>query len=125
MKKSAVVVCAVVFALAIWGSIAYAEALVVNIQFPFKAMGKDFPAGKYQIEAELQPGELKLTNEATGQGAVMTYTTRLSERDEALVVFDKQADKYFLSEIYIPGIDGFELKAAEGAHTHVKVKGSK
>ncbi len=125
MKRLTLVAFAVVFALAVWGSIAFAEALVVDIQFPFKAVGKDFPAGKYRIEAEVQPGELKLFNEATGKGAVMTYRTRLSERNEAVVVFDKQSDKYFLSEIYIPGIDGFELKAAEGAHTHVKVKGGK
>jgi hypothetical protein len=125
MKKSTLVSWAVVFAFAIWGSLAYAEFMVANIQFPFKAAGTEFTAGKYRIEADLQSEQITLRKEGTGKAAFLPFTTRLSEREEALVVFDKQGEQYYLSEIYMPGIDGFELKAATGKHTHVKVKDGK
>ena len=128
MKKSTLVVSAfMLLAFAIWGSLAYADVVVTDIQFPFKAGGKEFSAGKYRIETILQSEELTIRNEATGKAVVLSYTTRLSPREseEGSVVFDKAGDQYYLSEIYMPGIDGFGLKGATGKHTHVKVKGSK
>ncbi len=126
MRKPTSLIWAVVFTLAAWGSLAYADSMVANVPFPFKAAGKDFPAGKYLIDAGLPSEELTIRNEATGKAAILPYDGRLSERgDEALLVFDKQGDQHYLSEIYIPGLDGFELKAASGKHTHVKVKAGK
>ncbi len=126
MKRSTLVICAVMFALVTWGTLAYADAITANVQFPFKAAGQEFAAGKYRIEVDLQSEQIKLQNEATGKGALMTYRALISGRgDEALVVFDKQGDQYYLSEIYVPGTDGFELKGATGKHTHVKVKAGK
>ena len=56
----------------------------------------------------------------------MPVTSRLSDRgNEALVVFDKEGELYYLSEIFMPGIDGFQVKGATGKHTHVKVKAGK
>ncbi len=124
MKKSTLTICVLVFAVVTWGTLAYAETLVANIPFSFKAVGKEYPAGKYRIEVNVQSEVIKLMNEATGQGALLPFTSLLSERDEALVVFDKKGDQYYLSEVYIPGIDGYEFKGATGKHTHVKVKGS-
>jgi hypothetical protein len=52
--------------------------------------------------------------------------TRIAEPDppasEAKVVFDKVGDVYYLSEVWMPGSDGFLLMATKEKHTHVKVK---
>ncbi len=125
MRKSTFVTWTVLLAFALWGSIAYADVVTADIQFPFKAGGKEFSAGKYRLESDLQSGDIILRNESTGKALLLPVTERLSGRDEALVVFDKQGDQYYLSEIYMPGIDGFEVKAATGKHTHVKVKAGK
>lgn len=126
MKSLVLAICAVGLTITVLGTTAYAAALEVNIQFPFKAAGKDYPAGKYRIEAVLQTEELTIQDEGTGKKALLAFTTRLSAREgEAQVVFDKLGDQYYLSEIYLPGIDGFELRAATGKHTHVKVKTGK
>jgi hypothetical protein len=126
-KKSTLIIWAVVLTLGIWGSIVYADTVVANIEFPFKVENRDFVAGKYTFDADLQTGTITLRSESTGKGVVLPIMTRLSARgDEASVVFDKEGDKYYLTEIYMPGIDGFEVKGGlTTKHTHVKVKAGK
>ncbi len=128
MKGSSLVIsAALLLILGICASLAYADTVVADIQFPFMAGGKEYPAGKYQIDTGAQMEELILRSEATGKGGLLPFTTRLSQRepDKTELVFDKAGDKYYLSEIYMPGIDGFELKGASGKHTHIKVKANK
>ncbi len=126
MRRSSLVILGVLFVFAALACIAYADSVVATVQFPFKAAGKDMAAGKYRIDATGEMEDLKITNEATGKALVVPYVSRLSEREgQTLLVFDKKGDEYFLSEIYFPGIDGFELKGATGKHTHVKVKATK
>lgn len=125
MKKPRLVVLAfTLLTFAIGASLAYAEALVVNIDFPFTAGKAAFPAGKYRIENS-PTEEITIRNMDTGKGGMVPFTTRLSSREDSqgLVVFDKEGDHYYLSEIYMPGIDGFAVKGASGKHAHVKVKG--
>ncbi len=125
MKKT-LAIWVVVFAFAVCASVAYADSLIATIQFPFKAEGKEFAAGKYRFDADLERGMIMLRNESTGKSVLLPFTSRLSERgDDSMVVFDQLGDQYFLSEVYMPGIDGFELKALTGKHTHVKVKAGK
>ncbi len=123
IKPRLAVVVIALLALGIGSSLAYAQSVVANIQFPFKAGGNNLPAGKYRIETNSQMEELVVRNVDTGRGVVVPYTTRLSPRndEQALVVFDKAGDSYYLSEVYIPGIDGFEIPGATGKHTLVKV----
>jgi len=125
MKKPKLVVLAfALLAFTMVGSVAYAQAVVANIDFPFKAGKTTFPAGKYSINQSPEE-ELTIRSMDTGKGVIVPFTTRLSPREDnaALVVFDKDGDQYYLSEIYMPGIDGFALTGAPGKHTHVKVKG--
>ncbi len=126
MKKSMMAFWTVLLVFTICGSSAYADVLVADIQFPFKAEGQELSAGKYRIDIDIQSGDITLRNESTGKAIFVRSLSRLSERgNETLVVFDKQGDQYYLSEIYLPGIDGFEVRGATGKHTHVKVKGTK
>ncbi len=58
----------------------------------------------------------------TGASVKVAFLTRLSSREgNPQVVFDKDGDTYFLSEIYLAGKDGYHLQGAPGRHTHVKV----
>ncbi len=123
--KLAVVVIALL-ALGI-GSLSYAEVVVADIQFPFKAAGIEMPAGKYRVETIMQDQNLVIRNLSTGKAEILPLITRISPKNpaEASFVFDKAGDQYYLSEIYIPGIDGFLLQGATEKHTHVKVRGGK
>jgi hypothetical protein len=125
-KKSTLIAWAVALTLGIGGSIAYADTIVANIEFPFKVENRDFVAGKYTFNANLQNGTILLQGES-GKGVILPILTRLSGRgEEAAVVFDKEGDKYYLTEIYVPGFDGFEIKGGlTTRHTHVKVKANK
>lgn len=128
MKKlsvAMVVVCAVGIALA--ATLAWAtDEVEANVPFAFTVDGnKTLPAGRYAIKAE-GPDEMPVTirNVKTGKEYVLLVVTRLAQFNtvEPAMVFDKTADgTYFLSEVHIPGIDGFAFQGAPGKHTHVKV----
>ncbi len=61
-----------------------------------------------------------------GTGMFLTTITRLAAPEVSLVdahlVFDKVGDTYYLSEVWMPGEDGFLLYAAKGKHTHTLIK---
>ncbi|HYK91952.1 MAG TPA: hypothetical protein VE398_24510 [Acidobacteriota bacterium] len=122
------IACSVVLAVAllVFGlgtTLVFADQMVVNVQFPFKAVGTDFPSGTYRIETSNteEIHAITIRNLATGEAKIVPFLTRLSERETPAVVFDKVGDQYYLSEIYMTGLDGFYIKAAPGTHTHVKV----
>lgn len=128
MKKlslAMVVVCAVGIALAATSAWAFDE-VQANVPFAFIVDGKiSLPAGDYAIKAKA-PDEMPVTirNVKTGKEYILAVVTRLAMLDsvEPAMVFDKTTDgKYFLSEVHIPGIDGFAFQGAPGKHTHVKV----
>ncbi len=128
MKKqlvAAATVCAVALALA--GSLAWAsDEVVTEVPFAFIVDGtKTLPAGRYDITAEA-PDEAPVTirNLGTGKEYALMVLTRLAQTgsSEPVVVFDKTEDgAYYLSEVHMPGIDGFAFQGAPGKHTHVKV----
>jgi hypothetical protein len=128
MKKlslATVAVCALGIALA--ATLAWAnDEVEANVPFAFIVDGnKTLPAGEYAIRAE-GPDEAPVTirNVKTGKEYILRVVTRLAQFDmvEPAFVFDKTADgAYFLSEVHIPGIDGFSFQGAPGKHTHVKV----
>ncbi len=98
------------------------RAVTIDIPFAFTAGEKELPAGKYEIQGTNLEGEIKLTNLKTQVSIMVQVLTRISSRDAAEVVFDKTADKSYLSEVYMPGMDGFLIQAAPARHTHVGVK---
>ncbi len=111
----------IIFALG--NNLLFAQEIVVNIKFPFKAGGVSFPAGKYRIETNATDREhvIVLRNMDTSKAEAVTYLTRLSDREKPYIVFDKIGDQYVLSEVYIAGIDGYQMSGVKEKHTHVKV----
>jgi hypothetical protein len=104
---------------------------VIDVTFPFEvtpssgvAGTKTLPAGRYDI---VQPNrDLLVFRSAKGAVVEVPVLTRLAKPAtplaEAKVVFDKFGDKYYISEIWIPGEDGFYLGGTREVHTHATVK---
>ncbi len=102
--------------------------VVVDVPFAFTAGPESLPAGSYEIVQTSDTADvLEFRNTETGRAALAPFVTRLADRGEteALVVFDKDAKNSYLSEIHIPGEDGYMLRGAPERHTHVMVKATR
>lgn len=115
-----------VFTLAVVTGYAQRARVSVEIPFSFTAGGSELPAGSYRIGTEPNnPSVLRIRNQAGDKSALVTIITRLSpsESKKPQVVFDKVGEKRILSEVYLPGADGYQLAGTKGEHTHVKLSG--
>ena len=117
------VVLAVAFATS--GATAYAQGIRGEITFPFVAAGKEMAAGKYSVEMTPN-GQLQLTG-ADGGRVLMPVVTLLCrhDRNDPESVSDRTNDRAGLSEIWMPGQDGYLVAATKGPHSHTVVGGSK
>jgi len=116
---------AFVLAFGLSGAIAFAQSASAEIPFPFVAGGKEMPAGKYQV-ADASNFRLQLTG-PTGDGIFLLAITMLGRHDkdpDPEFVFDKADGKVVLSEVWLPGKDGYLLVSTKGPHTHAVVGGS-
>jgi hypothetical protein len=104
---------------------AYGQAgtgVEATIPFQFTAHGKVFPAGQYNFTPDT--AQKTFTIRGPGNvGGLAPFITRLAAGihttpADAHVVFDQIGDTYFLSEIWIPGEDGFLLNVTKEKHEH-------
>lgn len=121
-KRIPLVLAMIVLALAVGPAVAYAqEEVVANIPFSFIASGKTHQPGEYQLRVSEDRMQLTLTP-SKGTANVVLVMTRLSvpvpPPAADRVVFDKAGDRYYLSELWLPGEDGFLLFATKEPHTH-------
>jgi len=126
MRKQIVTAAAVgVLALGLAVSTAWASgAISVNIPFSFMVKGKEMPAGQYQILAEA--GQTKLVVKGTSVTVLVPVIERLADTGakEPKIVFDKILNgTAVLSEVHIPGEDGFLVGVSTARETHVVVTG--
>ena len=108
-----------------------------EISFPFKAAGKNFPAGDYILKLK-EDGSLALRRESTGTETVLPFTEKMTRPDppdnEPRLVFHMVGDfkpsysEYvtvtILAEVWLPGQDGLRLHTTKGAHKEITVKGT-
>lgn len=93
-----------------------------KIDFPFTAGGKVLPAGQYEFVRDATAPVFNVQGE--GKNFVVAQViTRLAGAmhttpEDAHLVFDKVGDTYFLSEIWVPGEDGYMILATKGQHEH-------
>jgi hypothetical protein len=95
----------------------------------FVANGKAFAAGDYDLSVNLASEVITLQSKAAKGGAAMLpVETRVAERKplaEPEVVFDKLNGQLYLSELLVPGEDGYVLYVNKAKHTHESLKGSR
>ena len=99
--------------------------VIADVPFSFMAAGKTLPAGQYEFsDGDLANAVLIRGTKADAEALVIT---RLAQRpdNQADVIFDKVDNNYCLSELYVPGVDGYLFQGASGKHTHVHVKARK
>jgi hypothetical protein len=127
MKKQAIAVFSLLLLLPCLGAAQIPPAVNAEISFAFSAGDKPMTAGGYEFTPAANLESVTITNLKTRQSVMVLVTTRLSQRaqNEASVVFDKVGDQYYLSEVYVPGMDGFAFKGAPGQHSHHTVKAKK
>ena len=116
---------ALVAAFVVGGVLAHAQTVSVNIGFAFMAAGKSMPAGKYEIQVS-NAGPIFLKG-STGQ-VVLPVITRLGRHDsdnEPELIFDKIDGVLHLSEVWLPGSDGYLLLGTKEIHDHAIVGGPK
>ncbi len=98
-----------------------------DIPFSFVVEGKTLPAGAYLFTESSNATQMTVRNQKTGQTVIAMVITRISapNEKEAEVVFDVTGNDHYLSEVLIPGVDGYLLKATPGKHTHSRIKAKK
>jgi hypothetical protein len=95
-----------------------------DIPFQFTAAGRVYPAGEYTFTPGSGPVKTAVTIMGPGNvSGVVTILTRTAggihtTPKDAHVVFDVMGDTYFLSELWIPGDDGYVLNITTERHTH-------
>lgn len=101
-------------------------AIQVNVPFQFTIENKTIPPGEYRISQDDEVIKI----EAVGRSSVALIApilTRLAKQPNhvASAVFDKSGDEYVLSELWIPGLDGYVLRTTTAKHQHeiVRAKG--
>ncbi len=98
------------------------ETVKGTIPFQFTAEGKVYPAGEYTFTLNNMQDSFTIRGPQHVTGGAMVLT-RLAAGihttpQDAHIVFDKLADTYVLSEIWIPGMDGFVLHVTKEKHQH-------
>jgi hypothetical protein len=105
-------------------TLAYGQSLKVsaNIPFAFIASGKTLPAGAYQFFPNADD-PMKIVGPGKSAGVLVPVLTRLgaaihTSKQDSHIVFDKVGEVYTLSEIWIPGTDGWLFASTKGKHEH-------
>jgi hypothetical protein len=93
-----------------------------TIPFQFTAAGTVYPAGEYRFVEDETGLSFRIEGPGNVRGLALVLT-RLAggihtTPADAHVVFDKIGETYYLSEIWIPGQDGFLLHSTKEKHEH-------
>ena len=117
-------------------SSAFAQASF-KIPFDFKAGGKKLPKGDYAL-SKTADGALALKQESSGKETPVAVLEKIAPPappvTEPKLVFDEVGDfapsyteyitVYVLSEVWLPGEDGYRIHVTKGAHKTKEVKGA-
>ncbi len=95
-------------------------ATVFNIPFAFYADKELLPAGTYEIRPNFTGTDIEVRNVKSPKVVIVRAITSLSPRplDKAGLAFDVAGQDHYLSEFYLPGVDGLAFNGAPGKHKH-------
>jgi hypothetical protein len=120
------------------GAAVAAPAAQADFKVPFaiRVAGKNLAAGDYAVNAAADGG-LVLKQVSTGKEIALTAIERIKAEAPAAeprLVFDEVGDfapsyteyitVYVLSEVWLPGLDGYRLHVTKGAHKTKVVTGA-
>ena len=119
---------AVGFAILLAATLGLAQSHRVQAKIPyeFTAAGEVLPAGEYSFNYDGGQRVMTVKNTEKGSAVMMPIVTLLSGAihttpDDSHIVFDKVGNKHYLSEIWIPGMDGISLRSTKEKHEHEMV----
>jgi hypothetical protein len=122
MKARIILAVGFITLLAVMSGYGQQLSLKATIDFPFTAGGKALPAGQYEFSRDSTLQVFKVIGEGKTHAVVPILTSLAlqthSSADNAYLVFDKVGEACSLSEIWIPGTDGFLVLATKGKHEH-------
>jgi hypothetical protein len=98
------------------------RALKAQIDFAFTVGNKVLPAGEYEFVRDKSADVFRVTDAGKNFVLASILTRTAGEMhttpQDAHIVFDVVGDTHILSEIWIPGEDGYLLMATKGKHEH-------
>jgi len=94
-----------------------------KIPFAFSVEGKVLSAGEYEFTEDAKTRVIILRDSDRGASTMVPIITRLAAAthttpQDSHIVFDQVGDSYTLSEIWVPGGDGFMLHITKEKHEH-------
>ncbi len=105
-----------------YGQPAHLSSIKVTIGFPFVANGKDLPAGLYEFARDERAGVFRVAGEGKNKTLAPILTRVTGEihttPEDAHLVFDMVGGTAVLSEIWIPGDDGYVMLVTKEKHGH-------
>lgn len=122
MKKKIFLFLALVLSFAVMSAYGQMMSLKATIDFPFMVKDKALPAGEYMFVRE--PSGMLFKVQGAGDNFALAMVVTLISKEihttpvDAHIVFDKVGDSFILSEIWIPGQDGFLMATTGGTHVH-------
>jgi hypothetical protein len=123
MKKNIVAAISLTVLLAATSGFSQSHKIRTKIAVEFSAAGTTFPAGQYDFvyDAGHRVVTVRGTDNAlVAQVPIITWLAGAMHTTpkDSHVVFDKIGDKYFLSELWIAGMDGIDLLSTKEKHEH-------
>jgi hypothetical protein len=105
-------------------------AVNAKIPFAFSVEGKVLPAGQYSFAEGPGAASVNVKSSDGKEGVMALIQTRIAagihtSTDDSHVVFDKIGNSYFLSEVWVFGVDGYVLNVTKEKHEHVIVNAPK
>ena len=107
-------------------TLAYGQTLGVTAKIPFAfiASGKTLPAGQYAFVPEAEV--MRVVGTGKSAAIIVPIITRLggavhTSKQDSHVVFDEVGGICTLSEVWVPGEDGWLMFTTKGKHQHKTV----
>jgi hypothetical protein len=127
-------VCCVVLLMAPLPSAAYVigdDAIIAEVPFEFTCDDQSFAPGTYLVVHRVNPfPSLRLESSDGKAGLLLLATVRIGRPPglsppRASLVFDKVGENHFLTEVWLPGRDGYRIRSTKQEHERVVVDAKK
>jgi hypothetical protein len=132
-RRMLILLSALMFVFLVLPAASYAQnaenTVTADIGFKFIAAGKTLPPGNYDLVVSRDRDTIRLMPETKGPDVFLLPITRLASPEvpntDTRLVFDKVGNTSYLSEVWLPGEDGYLFYAAKEKHTHQIIKATR